>query len=116
AAKRHLAHAHATFAKMCWHSPCNTARIRSNDRRILTGDLKRAGAMDPTTLATAAQEIDFSLLALFARATFTVKLVMILLIGMSFWAWAIIIQKHILFRKARADAQAFDQAFWSGEP
>ncbi|MBJ2151041.1 protein TolQ [Pseudomonas sp. GX19020] len=72
--------------------------------------------MDPTTLATAAQEIDFSLLALFARATFTVKLVMILLIGMSFWAWAIIIQKHILFRKSRAEAAAFDQAFWSGEP
>lgn len=72
--------------------------------------------MDPTTLATAAQEIDFSLLALFARATFTVKLVMILLIGMSFWAWAIIIQKHILFRKSRTEAAAFDQAFWSGEP
>lgn len=71
--------------------------------------------MDTQTLA-AAQEIDFSLLALFARATFTVKLVMILLIVMSFWSWAIIIQKHIRFRAARREAAAFDAAFWSGEP
>ena len=38
-------------------------------------------------------EIDFSFFALFMRATFTVKLVMILLIAMSFWSWSIIIQK-----------------------
>ena len=71
--------------------------------------------MNTDTLAMA-QQIDFSLLALFARATFTVKLVMILLIVMSFWSWSIIFQKHILFRKSRAEAAAFDQAFWSGEP
>lgn len=71
--------------------------------------------MDPTTL-TAAQEIDFSLIALFARATLTVKLVMISLIVASFWSWAIIIQKHIRYRRARAEAEAFDAAFWSGEP
>jgi biopolymer transport protein TolQ len=61
-------------------------------------------------------EIDFSLWALFLRATFTVKLVMILLIAASFWSWAIIIQKHINFRRAREEARNFDQAFWSGEP
>ena len=71
--------------------------------------------MDPQTLSMTA-EIDFSLLALFARATLTVKLVMIMLIVASFWSWAIIIQKHILFRRARADAAAFEAAFWSGEP
>lgn len=71
--------------------------------------------MDTQTLA-AAQEIDFSLLALFARATFTVKLVMMLLMVMSFWSWAVIVQKHILFRKARAEGEEFDRAFWSGEP
>lgn len=71
--------------------------------------------MDTGTLAMA-QEIDFSLLALFARATLTVKLVMILLLGMSFWSWAIIIQKHMLFRAARQEASIFDKAFWSGEP
>ncbi|PZX11463.1 MULTISPECIES: protein TolQ [Celeribacter] len=71
--------------------------------------------MDQTTLAMA-QEIDFSLLALFMRATFTVKIVMILLIVASFWSWSIIIQKFISYKKARAEAAAFDQAFWSGEP
>lgn len=71
--------------------------------------------MNTETLAMA-QEIDFSLLALFARATLTVKLVMIMLVAMSFWSWAVIIQKHKLFRKARGEADMFDRAFWSGEP
>jgi biopolymer transport protein TolQ len=76
---------------------------------------KRAGLMDTQTLATA-QEIDFSLVALFLRATFTVKVVMIMLLVSSFWSWAIIVQKHIQFRKARGEAGIFDRAFWSGEP
>lgn len=71
--------------------------------------------MDPTPLAHAS-EIDFSLIALFMRATLTVKLVMILLIAASIWSWGIIIQKHLVFRRARAQAAAFDAAFWSGEP
>lgn len=71
--------------------------------------------MEPNTLAMA-QEIDFSMFALFARATFTVKLVMIMLLVMSFWSWAIIIQKHLQFRRARGEATIFDRAFWSGEP
>ncbi|MDA0355749.1 MAG: protein TolQ [Proteobacteria bacterium] len=71
--------------------------------------------MDTQTLATV-QEIDFSLLALFLRATLTVKLVMLSLIGMSVWSWAIIIQKHLSFAIARRDALIFDRAFWSGEP
>ncbi len=60
--------------------------------------------------------VDFSMWALFARATLTVKLVMILLVGASFWSWSVIIQKHILFRNARREAAEFDRAFWSGEP
>jgi biopolymer transport protein TolQ len=71
--------------------------------------------MDQTTLA-AATEIDFSLLALFARATLTVKIVMLMLIAASFWSWAIIIQKHLVFARARKEAARFDAAFWSGEP
>ncbi len=71
--------------------------------------------METETLAMA-QEIDFSLLSLFARATLTVKVVMVLLIIMSFWSWAIIIQKHIMFRASRREASVFDRAFWSGEP
>ncbi|MEO1733001.1 MAG: protein TolQ [Pseudomonadota bacterium] len=71
--------------------------------------------MEAEALA-ATQEIDFSLWGLYLRATLTVKLVMIILLMGSFWAWAIIIQKHILFRAARAEAGRFDRAFWSGEP
>ncbi|MFN3721658.1 MAG: protein TolQ [Paracoccaceae bacterium] len=71
--------------------------------------------METETLAMA-QEIDFSLIALFARATLTVKVVMLLLIVMSFWSWATIVQKHIMYRLARREAEIFDRAFWSGEP
>lgn len=71
--------------------------------------------METETLAMA-QEIDFSLLALFARATITVKIVMIILVLASFWSWAIIIQKSLNYRRARAEAAEFDAAFWSGEP
>jgi biopolymer transport protein TolQ len=71
--------------------------------------------METETLALV-QEIDFSLWALFARATLTVKLVMILLIVASFWSWSIIFQKIITYRAARREAARFDRAFWSGEP
>lgn len=71
--------------------------------------------METETLAAAA-EIDFSFLALFLRATLTVKLVMILLIVASFWSWAIIVTKLIAYRKTRAVAAVFDRKFWSGEP
>ncbi len=71
--------------------------------------------MEAETLAMA-QEIDFSMWALFARATFIVKIVMLTLIVASFWAWSIIIQKIILYRKARREAEVFDRRFWSGEP
>ncbi|MCB1312980.1 MAG: protein TolQ [Sedimentitalea sp.] len=71
--------------------------------------------METDTLALA-QGIDFSMWALFARATFMVKLVMLVLILASFWSWAIIIQKLITYREARREAAIFDRAFWSGEP
>ena len=71
--------------------------------------------MDGQTLALA-QEIDFSMWALFARATLIVKLVIILLMAASFWSWSIIIQKTISYRKARREADRFDRSFWSGDP
>ena len=71
--------------------------------------------MDTVTLA-ATPEIDFSLLALFFRATFIVKIVMVMLIVASFWSWAIIIQKFISYRRIKQASASFDRAFWSGEP
>ena len=58
----------------------------------------------------------FTIWALFGRATITVKIVMIMLIGSSFWSWSIIFKKLISFRAARTEASNFDQSFWSGEP
>lgn len=71
--------------------------------------------MDANTLALA-QEIDFSMWGLFARATLTVKLVMLMLVLASVWGWAIIIEKIVSYRAARREAAKFDRAFWSGEP
>jgi biopolymer transport protein TolQ len=71
--------------------------------------------MEAETLALA-QEMDFSMWALFARATFIVKLVMFMLVVASFWSWSIIIQKIIIYRKARLEAEIFDRRFWSGDP
>ena len=59
---------------------------------------------------------DFTMWALFARATITVKLVMIMLIVASIWCWAVIIDKIVQYRRARSEAAVFDRAFWSGEP
>ena len=67
-------------------------------------------------LAAAAPPVDFSLIALFARASLTVQIVMVLLILASFWAWSIIIQKFLTYAQARRDADRFDRAFWSGQP
>jgi biopolymer transport protein TolQ len=64
----------------------------------------------------AVHDVDFSMLALFLRATIIVKLVMLVLIFASFWSWGIIIQKFINYRKARGDTERFDRSFWSGEP
>jgi len=71
--------------------------------------------MEAEALA-AVQTADFSMWGLFARATLTVKLVMLGLIVMSVWSWGITIDKVIAYRRARKEAEAFDRAFWSGEP
>ena len=61
-------------------------------------------------------EAEFTFIALFLRASLIVQLVMIMLIVASFWAWSIIVQKLIVYRKVRNQAAVFDGAFWSGEP
>ena len=71
--------------------------------------------MEAETLALA-QDMGMSMWGMFAQATFIVKLVMLMLILASFWAWSIIVQKHIMYRKARTEAETFDRKFWSGEP
>lgn len=61
-------------------------------------------------------EHEFTMFALFMRATITVKLVMIMLVAASVWCWAVIYDKWRQYQKARREADQFDRAFWSGEP
>lgn len=68
------------------------------------------------TVAAAAQPLDFSLIALFMRASLVVKITLVILVLASFWAWAVIIQKLIVFSAARRDSRRFDSVFWSGQP
>lgn len=71
--------------------------------------------METETLA-ATQQMDFSLLAQFLRATLTVKIVMLSLIWASLWSWAIIVTKFIAYRSATRETNMFEDAFWSGQP
>jgi biopolymer transport protein TolQ len=59
---------------------------------------------------------DFTMWGMFAHATIPVQFVMILLIIASVWCWAVIVDKGVQYRKARAEARVFDEAFWSGNP
>ena len=57
---------------------------------------------------------DLSVWGLFLQADIVVKIVMIMLILASFWCWAIIFEKIMRMRKLWAQADEFEEAFWSG--
>ena len=57
---------------------------------------------------------DMSLWSLFANASILVQLVMLLLLLASLYSWTLIIQKSRQLKAARADAQTFENRFWSG--
>ena len=59
---------------------------------------------------------DFSVMAMFMQATFTVKAVMIILVLASFWSWAIIFEKWLTFSRLRRMSARFEDSFWSGQP
>jgi len=73
--------------------------------------------MDPTqtaAVAGAAMQHDLSMWALFMRADIIVKMVMLALIGASFWCWAIIFDKILKVRQLTQRADQFEESFWSG--
>ncbi|EPY01866.1 protein TolQ [Magnetospirillum fulvum] len=73
--------------------------------------------MDPTqtaAVAGAAMQHDLSMWALFMRADIIVKMVMLALIGASFWCWAIIFDKIMKVRQLTQRADQFEESFWSG--
>lgn len=59
--------------------------------------------------------LDFSVMALFMQAHWVVQVVVLLLVLASFWSWAIIIQKLLNLRSARAQAANFEKIVWSGQ-
>ncbi|ALG71055.1 biopolymer transporter ExbB [Azospirillum thiophilum] len=62
--------------------------------------------------ATTAHEI--TILGLFWQADAIVKIVMLMLVVASIWCWAIIIEKLMRIRRLNAQADSFEEAFWSG--
>ena len=59
-----------------------------------------------------ASSADFSILNLFIRADIIVKSVIIILIAASIYSWAIIIEKHRLFKKINKSSEEFEDKFW----
>ena len=57
---------------------------------------------------------DLSVWGLFLQADIVVKIVMLMLILASFWCWAIIFEKIVRLRRLWAQAEEFEEAFWSG--
>jgi len=75
--------------------------------------------MDQATIqsvaAVAAATPDgLSLWALFWGAAPIIKLVIIALLGASFWCWTIIFHKVVRLRRLHTTAEQFEEAFWSG--
>jgi biopolymer transport protein TolQ len=66
------------------------------------------------TAPLAAAATDASVFTMFLNASIVVKLVMIGLLAASVWCWAIIINKTLLIRRARAAMEDFEGLFWSG--
>ena len=57
---------------------------------------------------------DLSILRLVVQASPVVQLVMALLLAASLMSWAIIFGKRTMVRRARAEAERFENSFWSG--
>jgi len=58
---------------------------------------------------------DMSMWGLFLQADMIVKIVMLMLIAASIWAWAIILEKRRTLKVLNRKADEFEEAFWSGE-
>ncbi len=57
---------------------------------------------------------DLSILSLIIEASVLVQLVMLLLLVISLFSWNVIFQKRRMLSKARAEAEEFEEKFWSG--
>lgn len=64
--------------------------------------------------AAAAKAPEITMFGLFWQADAVVKIVMLMLVVASVWCWAIIIEKLMRLRRLNAQADAFEESFWSG--
>ena len=72
--------------------------------------------MENETLIEASQISDeFTLISLFFRADFVVKLVIIILFVASIFSWTIIIHKIRMFNALKKLSNQFEEVFWSGK-
>ena len=58
--------------------------------------------------------VDLSIARLILDASIVVQLVMLLLLAASVASWTLIFRKRAQIRRAQADANAFEERFWSG--
>jgi biopolymer transport protein TolQ len=72
--------------------------------------------MNPTDAAAQAIAApETTLLSMFWTAHIVVKFVMVGLLLASFWCWAIIVDKTLLFARFKSSMDRFEQVFWSGQ-
>jgi biopolymer transport protein TolQ len=57
---------------------------------------------------------EMSILRLIIQASPVVQFVLLLLLGASFSSWTIIFRKRAIIQRSRADAERFENSFWSG--
>ncbi|KAB2826497.1 protein TolQ [Aliivibrio finisterrensis] len=57
---------------------------------------------------------ELSILDLFLQASLLVKIVMLILLGLSVTSWAMIFKRSKILAVARIDAERFEDKFWSG--
>ena len=63
----------------------------------------------------ASQAIDFSMFALFLRADFVVKSVIVILLASSIYSWALIFDKYKMFKKVNESSKKFEDKFWKSK-
>lgn len=57
---------------------------------------------------------EISFIGLFFQASLLVKLVMLLLLGMSIYSWTLIFSRSVMLKNAKSSLASFESRFWSG--
>jgi biopolymer transport protein TolQ len=68
-----------------------------------------------TDLAGSAAPMDLSVIGMFMHADFVVKAIIIGLLLASFWCWAIVFDKWLTFKNAKAKGERFEKEFWQAD-